>query len=284
MHDPKIPAQLESRIEVSYGLAIFRFALERDFFFIPGQYATLWLTHGGKTLARPYSIASSPSETRHLEFYINLVREGKMTPSLWESGLIEGLISGHPDTRAVVTGPKGRFLLDHEDPRDFVFVASGTGLAPFVSMLRRMNEEFLSSPKTFRRRRIYVIHGVSYPTHLGYREEMEQYAAELLKDPGRNFGVVYLPTISRPYMDPTWTGLKGRAETLLEAPPVRESGSPDLEETIKIMLTAVVQPESHAVYVCGHPGTIDTSVNALTRRGFRIDSDIKHEKYYPEKR
>jgi len=84
-HLSKIPAHLESRIEISDGLAIFRFALERKFSFKPGQYATIWLTHRGKTLARPYTISSSSSEKRHLEFYINLVREGKLTPSLWES-------------------------------------------------------------------------------------------------------------------------------------------------------------------------------------------------------
>ena len=195
----KIPAQLESRIEVSDGLAIFRFVLERDFSFDPGQYATLWLTHAGKTLARPYTIASSSSEKRHLEFYINLVKDGKLTPSLWESAVIEGLRSGDPGTRVAMTGPKGRFIMDPEDLRDLVFVASGTGLAPFISMIRKLNESFLDSPKTFAPRRIYLVHGVSYPTHLGYREELEGLAAETLKDPGRKLALLYLPTISRPF-------------------------------------------------------------------------------------
>jgi len=277
----KIPAHLESRVEISDGLAIFRFGLERDFAFEPGQYATLWLTHGGKTLARPYSIASSPSEKRHIEFYINLVSQGKLTPSLWESGVIEGLRSGDPETAAAITGPKGRFVLDPDDSRDLVFVASGTGLAPFISMIRKLNEDCLASPRNFKPCKIFLIHGVSYPSHLGYRDELEKLAAESLKDPKRKLSLVYLPTISRPFMDSTWSGLTGRAETILEIPGEKKDGSPPLENTVKTLLAGFVRPATHAVYVCGHPGTVDVVVNALSRRSFHVDADIKREKYYP---
>jgi NAD(P)H-flavin reductase len=281
-HDSKIPAQLESRIELSDALAIFRFALERDFHFIAGQYATLWLTHRGKTIARPYTIASSPSESRVLEFYINLVREGKLTPSLWHKNVIEGLVNGNPQTRAAITGPKGRFILDSGDPRDYVFVASGTGIAPFVSMVRKLNEDFLASPKHFTSRRIYLIHGVSFPSHLGYREEMEALAAEAIRDPRRKLKLLYLPTISRPFIDSTWTGLKGRAEALLDTDSVElVPQRQNLEDIVKSMLAMVLRPQTHAIYVCGHPGTIDNVVAFLSRRGFHVDSDIKRERYYP---
>jgi len=280
-HEGKIPAQLEARIEISDGLAIFRFALERPFSFEPGQYATLWLTHGGRTLARPYSIASSSLEKRHLEFYLNLVKEGKLTPSLWDAEVIEGLRVGDPGTVVAVTGPKGRFVLDPQDHRDLVFVASGTGLAPFISMIRRLREDCLSSPKNFRARRIYLIHGVSYPTHLGYREELQQLAAETLNNPRQKLSLVYLPTISRPFMDSSWTGLTGRAEMLLEMPAAKRPGSPPLEDTVKTLLGTMLQPETHVIYVCGHPGTVDNVVRTLSPRGFHVDSDIKREKYYP---
>jgi NAD(P)H-flavin reductase len=280
-HEAKIPAQLESRIELSDGLGIFRFALERDFFFEPGQYATLWLTHAGKTLARPYTIASSPSRTRVLEFYINLVREGKLTPSLWESDVIEGLRRHDRETRAAVTGPRGRFVLNTRDPRDMVCVASGTGLAPFVSMIRHLNEEFTAAPKTFRPRRIYLIHGVSYPNHLGYHEEMESLAAESVRDPKRKLTLVYFPTISRPYIDSTWTGFVGRAESMFNFPSIPKSGPLSLEDSVRSMLGAVMRPETHVVYVCGHPGTVDNVVEVFSHRGFKVDIDVKREKYYP---
>jgi NAD(P)H-flavin reductase len=279
--DDKIAAQLESMIEVSHGLAIFRFRLQRDFLFEAGQYATLWLTHNGKTIARPYTIASSPSEKRHIELYINLVQAGKLTPSLFESDVIESLRSRNPDTIASITGPKGIFVLDPEDFRDLVWISSGTGLAPFISMIRKLNEDFLRSEKAFHPRCVYLIHGVSYPSHLGYREELERLAAVSLSDPKRSLSLLYLPTVSRPCMNPTWTGLTGRAETILVPSERRNGAAPDLAETVKEMLAGLMRPSTHVVYVCGHPGTVDTVANALSWRGFRLDVDIKQEKYYP---
>lgn len=280
-HDGKIAARLQTRIEVSDGLAIFRFELEREFHFIPGQYATLWFSYKGKTLARPYSIASNPAEKRVLEFYINLVREGKLTPSLWTPQFVEALLHGDAETRVMISGPRGRFVLEADDPRDLVLVSSGTGVAPFISMIRKLNDDFLSSPRTFHLRRIYLIHGVSCPIHLGFRKELEGLAAETLRDPKRRLVLLYLPTISRPFMDSTWTGLKGRAETLLDFPSSRASIDTNLEDTIKAILATIVQPHTHAVYVCGHPGTVDGLVSTMSRRGFRVDTDIKREKYYP---
>jgi CDP-4-dehydro-6-deoxyglucose reductase len=280
VQESRIKARLLGKTDISEGLAIFRFALDRDFRFAPGQYATLWLTHRGKTIPRPYSIASSPSETRVLEFYINLVAEGRLTPSLWDEDMLHGLQSGASETWVTVTGPKGRFLLDPNDSRDLVFVASGTGLAPFMSMIRKLNEESIAAPDVFRPRHIIVVHGVSYSSHLGYHQELSGLASETLRHPGRKLALVYLPTISRPGMDTSWSGLKGRAETLFEPLPLVESLTLGLEEIIRGMLAALLRPETHAIYACGHPGTIDGTVCALSARGFRPESDIKREKYY----
>ncbi|MBP1601344.1 MAG: Oxidoreductase FAD-binding domain, partial [Acidobacteria bacterium] len=60
--EPGIPAWLASRFDLAEGLAIITLSLDRDFGFRPGQNATLWLTHRGRTVPRPYSIASSPSQ------------------------------------------------------------------------------------------------------------------------------------------------------------------------------------------------------------------------------
>jgi NAD(P)H-flavin reductase len=280
LQELKIPAHLESRIEISDGLAIFRFGLERDFLFQSGQYATLWLTHEGKTLARPYSIVSSPSERRCLEFYLNLVREGKLTPYLWELSVIGGLRSGASGTRAEITGPRGIFVLDPEDRRDLVWIASGTGLAPFISMIRKLNEDYLSSSRNFPPRKIYLIHGVSYPTHLAYREELEGLSAQTTKDPSRKLRFFYLPTISRPFLDSRWTGLTGRAEKILETAIREKPGSPGLSRIVGSEIGTIIRPDTHVVYVSGHPGTIDNVVNILSPQGFRIDVDIKHERFY----
>ncbi len=277
----KISAHLQSKRALDEGLAIFRFELENQFFFQPGQYATLWLTHRGKTTPRPYSIASSPSESRVLEFYINLVDSGHLTPSFWNPEVLRSLNQRDADTQLMISGPKGRFLLDPQDSRDLVFVASGTGLAPFMSMIRKLNEDYLRSPLTFRRRSIYVIHGASNPRHLGYREELERLAAETIKDPSRRLAVVYLPTVSRPQMDPSWTGLTGRAETLFNGYPIFGSRVYNLQAAMCGILNSILRPETHEVYICGYPGTVDNVVRSLSARGFRPDLDLKREKYYP---
>ena len=280
LHDSRIPARLQSKVDIADGLSIFRFTLDRDFQFKPGQYATLWLTHGGKTTPRPYSIASSPSETRTLEFYINLVEHGRLTPSLWDPEVIRGLHDSVPGTLAEVTGPKGRFILDRQDPRDLVFVASGTGLAPFISMIRTLDQDYLADPEVFRPRTVYVIHGVSYSQNLGYRSELEKLAAETLRNPRRKLALVYLPTISRPHMDPGWSGLIGRAESLFVGIGESDPSAHDLRSIIRSMLSVILRPETHAVYLCGHPGTIDNVGKILAARGFRHDLDLKREKYY----
>jgi NAD(P)H-flavin reductase len=279
-HEPRIAARLESKEDVSEGLSIFRFSLNNDFHFRPGQYATLWLTHKGKTVPRPYSIASAPSQTRKLEFYINLVADGRLTPSLWEPEVLHGLFHSEHDTAMEVTGPKGRFVLDAHDPRDLVFVASGTGLGPFISMIRELTEELSAAPSTFLRQRIYLIHGVSLSSHLGYRDELEKMAAAAVTNPDAPLSLVYLPTISRPHIEPSWTGLRGRAETLFESVPC-PGGARVPECIVKSMLAVVIRPETHVVYVCGHPGTVDNVSRTLAGRGFKPDLDFKREKYYP---
>ncbi len=278
--ESRIPAHLLAKIELSEGLAIFRFGLQRDFHFRPGQYATLWLTHRGKTIPRPYSIASSPVETRVLEFYINLVSEGRLTHSLWDPEVLQGLENGDPGTAAAITGPKGKFVLDPEDRRDLVFVASGTGLAPFMSMIRKLNEDFLSDPEGFSPRRVVVIHGASLSSNLGYHQELSGLASESLRHPGRKLSLVYLPTISRPHVDAAWAGLKGRAEALLEPLPLVGPLPPGLQEIVRGLLVTMMLPQTHAVYACGHPGTIDSVLRTLGARGFRPDIDVKREKYY----
>jgi ferredoxin/flavodoxin---NADP+ reductase len=275
----RIPARLESKLNISEGISIFRFALERDFHFVPGQYATLWLTYAGKTVPRPYSIASSPSETRNLEFYINLVQEGKLTPNLWNEAVLRDLQQGG-ERIVEVSGPRGRFVLDPAEKRDLVLVASGTGLAPYISMVRKLNEEYLAGPELFPPRRVYIIHGASYSSHLGYRRELESLARETLSIPVRQLGIVYIPMISRPSEDLSWRGLTGRAETIFE--PTAETSDWNRPEAImRSILATTIRPETHLVYVCGYPGTVDNVCTALTARGFRRDLDIQFEKYYP---
>ena len=80
----------------------------------------------GRTVTRPYSIASSPSSTKTVSLLLNLVPEGPGSTYLF--GLREGV-----ETR--FAGPAGNFYLRDDPGRDLLFVATGTGIAPIRSML-----------------------------------------------------------------------------------------------------------------------------------------------------
>src|SRR5512132_4136036 len=92
-------ADLIERIDVSTDLAVFRFRPTEQISFAAGQYATIGLAIDGDVIERPYSIVSSPYEP-FLEFFVELVPGGVLTPKLWElkSGstiLVRRRIVGH---------------------------------------------------------------------------------------------------------------------------------------------------------------------------------------------
>ena len=92
---------------------------------------TIGVFADGRLVQRPYSVASTPrvAGTEGYEFYVRLVQGGMFTPLLWR------LPIGH---RMRMIGPKGKFMLEPDDDRTHVFISSGTGNAPFVSMMKTM--------------------------------------------------------------------------------------------------------------------------------------------------
>ena len=127
--------------------------------FEPGQYMTIGVYADGKLVQRPYSVASAPREAGDggYEFYVRLVPMLRFTTLLWR------LPIGH-EMRMI--GPKGKFLLEPGDKRTHLFVATGTGVAPFISMMR----ETLTAGGP---RKTVLLHGCSYVEELGYRDLLE---------------------------------------------------------------------------------------------------------------
>ena len=121
--------------------------------FESGQYMTIGVLVDGKIVQRPYSVASPPAVagTEGYEFYVRLVQGGTFTPLLWE------LPVGH---RMRMIGPKGKFMLQPDDDRTHIFISSGTGNAPFVSMMRQL---LIDGPP----RPVVFLNGVSYAHELG---------------------------------------------------------------------------------------------------------------------
>ncbi len=252
----ELNAVLAHRIELAPGLAIFRIApagwpLPE---FRPGQFAVLGLpgraprtplsdpeeppADPDRIILRAYSIASSSLAREHIEVFANLVRSGELTPRLFALA---------PGGRLWL-GPKftGLFTL-REVPRDkhVVLVATGTGLAPYMSMLRTELE--CGGPRLFA-----VLHGARHSWDLGY-------SAELFTMQRLCPNLAYLPAVSRPEAEPApWGGARGRVQELWRG------GA--LERAWGFRPTPL---DTH-VFLCGNPAMIESMLDILRAEGFAV--------------
>lgn len=141
--------------------------------FVPGQFLSVTATIGADEITRAYSIASPPDGNR-FAFCANLVQEGHLSPFLF---------SLNPGDEIDFKGPYGAFVL-RRPVCDSIFVATGTGIAPFRSIL-------LSKLRENPDRRFTLIFGVRHEHGLLYHDEWLGLAAEC-----PNF--TYQPTLTRP--------------------------------------------------------------------------------------
>ena len=192
---------------------------EEKFDFKPGQYCTI----GSGGIERAYSIASSPDEDQ-IELFIELVPppDGNLTPLLNELNV--------GDTVTMRLRAKGIFVLKPEF-KNHVMVGTVTGVAPYVSMMRKHLKESESSDKNF-----IILEGASYLDEFGYDEEL------MLLDNSNN-NVTFEASVSRPdeERNDSWTGYKGRVNNIL-LDRLDEWG---------------LNPSETIVYACGHPGMIE---------------------------
>ena len=208
----------------------------------PGQYVALGMAVDGRIVQRPYSTATPAGAHAELEFLIRLVPDGTFTPRLWDLAVGDRLRLGRP---------KGLFTRIPGDRRTHLFIATGTGLAPFVAM----TETLLLDPAP---PRVVVIHGVARVAELAYRDRFERLDAD-----GR---VTYLPSISRPG-DPSnaaWTGRTGRIDAILD----------------EVCATHELASRDTVAYLCGNPEMIAAGERILSSRGFP-DEAIRSEHYWP---
>ena len=240
-------AHVSRRVDLTESLAFFWVRYnEEPVAFEPGQYLTIGVESNGKLLQRPYSIASSARETEDgYEYYVRLVTGGVFTPLLWRLDVGAGMS---------MKGPKGKFTLQPDDDRTHVFISSGTGIAPFISMMKTLLYD--GAP-----RRAVILHGASYEHDLGYRELLEQWQAD------GTYPLTYVPTLSRPGSpeNSRWTGRVGRVEAIV--PQVYD----ELDLTV----------DNSIAYICGNPDMIAAVDATLLGRGFPEDQ-IRKELYWPK--
>ncbi len=192
---------------------LIRFALDGQpgqpavFDFQPGQFMSVFAEKEGKSISRPYSIASWPENKEYLELVVKVVPEGFMSNYLHTVA---------PGTKLKAIGPLGRFILLEPPERDVLFVSTGTGIAPFISMLGHIFAMGYDID-------IHMAFGVRYVHDLIYQDLLAKWEKE-----HPNFHVY--TTVSRPG-DSGWTGRVGYVEKIVD-------------EEIK-------DPANTDVYICG---------------------------------
>jgi ferredoxin--NADP+ reductase len=237
-------AELIERTDVSSSLAVFRFLVAEQLSFTAGQYATIGITADGDLIERPYSIASSPNE-RFLEFFVELVPGGDLTPKLWELKLGSTVLV----RRRIV----GHFTLASTANRHLM-LSTVTGVAPFVSILR--NQKIERARGAGSNDQFLVIQGASRTADFGpYLSELEELS--------RAGWLSYIPTISRPWEEPNWRGESGRVEDIVR------------KHADKLGL----DHNNSVAYACGHPLMVENIKGILTRARFRKDQ-IREEEYF----
>ncbi len=188
-----------------------------------------------KLIRRAYSIASSSTQ-EYVEFYITLVHSGSLTPRVFSLNIGDKIWMGK---KAV-----GMFTIDEIDPeQNVVLVATGTGVAPYMSMLR--------SNALSRKGKVLVIHGASNSWDLGYSSELS-----LLETMFPNFS--YYPTVTMPEKEPAgWSGDVRFIQDIWEDDVVEKKWGfkPNAENT--------------HVFLCGNPNMTNGMTEALEKEGFK---------------
>ena len=238
-------ATFDEILQPTPDVRLFRLTLDgysRVMPFIAGQFVQMICpvpdkTNPGKLkdIIRSYSVASAPEETHFLEFCIKIVMDGAFTPTLWDKRV---------GNKIDVRGPYGKFIVPAPVEHDLVFIAAGTGIAPFWGMIQSL----LMAGVT---REMVLLFGVRFEEDLVYEKEFRELAARY-----PNFKPVF--TLSRPRRPESWTGERGYVQTLL--------------------VKYIKNPAATKAYICGLTPMIDASVAELEKLGFSSDR-IHYERY-----
>jgi ferredoxin--NADP+ reductase len=234
---------------------LFSFTTTRDqaFRFQNGHFTMIGLKVEGKPLLRAYSVAS-PNYEEHLEFFSIKVPDGPLTSRLQH--LKEG------DTILVGRKPTGTLLLDYLLPGKRLYLLStGTGLAPFLSIIR--------DPETYERyEKVVLVHGTREVAELAYQDLItkdlpeHEFLGELAA--GK---LMYYPTVTRePYVN------RGRITTLIESGKLcNDLHLPQFDR------------EHDRVMICGSPQMLKDLKHMLDERGFHEGNTSKPGDYVIER-
>ncbi|MEO6733225.1 MAG: FAD-binding oxidoreductase [Ferruginibacter sp.] len=196
-----------------------------SFDFIPGQFVTLDLPIHEKPNKRwrSYSIASWPDGTNVFELVIVLDKTGAGTPYLFNEVSVGSEIS--------LRGPQGVFTLKEPLDEDLILICTGTGIAPFRSMVHHIKNNNIPH------KNIYLVFGCRMRASLLYYEEVKALQSEL-------HGFHYIPTLSREQ----WDGYSGYVHAVYEL--------------------ICIDKKPAKFFLCGWKGMIDEARKRITEMGY----------------
>lgn len=195
--------------------------------FKPGQYIQLEVPKYKLSKVpeyRAFSMASPPEDHLNIELFVGRVTKGVVSTYIFDY-LKEG-------EKVKVRGPFGDFFY-RESSRDLLMIATGTGLAPMMSILRFIKSEHIQRKTTL---------------FFGTRLQTDLFCMDELKDLEKQLDFFsLLPTLSREPEDSSWKGKRGRVTALIE-------------ET-------VAEKANIDVYVCGNADMVESCLESLKEKG-----------------
>lgn len=206
--------------------------------FIPGQFITLDLPISEKRIQRwrSYSIANIPNEENIIELCIVRLPEGKGTSYLFDKAN-EGDVIPYK-------GPSGMFTLPKKiSEQTYTFICTGTGIAPFMSMLRYIDQEKIPF------KGIHLIFGTRQLENILYRQEIDELVTKYPQ-------LAYDICLSR---EEDWTGHKGYVH--------------------QVYLERHKTKPTDIYMLCGWSGMIDEAVNNLKEKCHIDEQRIIYELY-----
>lgn len=209
----------------------FTLKFNEDFNFKPGHFIMIKHMREGKPKNKSYSIASSPNLKGCVELCINLVPGGSFTPYLF---------SFNGGEKLNISGPYGLFLLKEPYDYDFVFVATGTGIAPLRSMIHYLFENKI-------KRDVWLFFGNKAREDIIYNDTWEELAKK-----HKNFH--YIPVLSRE----EWKGEKGHVQDIIPK--------------------YIKDYNNKHFYICGLIRMVDDVKNFLLQQNIKIEQ-LHYEKF-----
>jgi ferredoxin--NADP+ reductase len=212
--------------------------------FESGQFVMIGLQVDGRPLLRAYSIASAHYD-EHLEFFSIKVPNGPLTSRLQHLKVGDELLVGRKPTGSLL-------LTDLKPGKHLYLLSTGTGLAPFMSLIR--------DPEAYSQyEKIILVHGVRTVSELAYADYITKELPE-----NEFFGedvrekLIYYPTVTRePFRN------QGRLTDLFESGKLcADIGLPPLN------------PETDRAMLCGSPDMLRDTAALLDARGFKISPRI----------